>query len=143
MMKTILITTFLLFSINFYAQEEGTNPLANTLPPPIYVDDYVSDQEKILIEQQKKIDKNKMIADSSAVELSENVLNYQHEQNNPKPLESLEEKELKFNDFHENEITQEPVITNSQNSETGYWILGGFGILILIMLGFLFIKKGN
>lgn len=142
-MKTILITTFLLFSINFYAQEEGTNPLANTLPPPIYVDDYVSDQERILLEQQKKINEHKRSSDTNVIELSDNVLNYQHEQNNPNPLESLEEKELKFNDFHENEITQEPVINNSQNSETGYWILGGFGILILIMLGFIFIKKGN
>ena len=96
-----------------------------------------------MLEQQKKINEHKRSSDTNVIELSDNVLNYQHEQNNPNPLESLEEKELKFNDFHENEITQEPVINNSQNSETGYWILGGFGILILIMLGFIFIKKGN
>lgn len=143
MIKIISILVFtIICNISFAQVDEGTNPLAPTLPVPIYHEPSETNEERVIREYNELAEKRKAenlnTVNEREVEYSDNVLNSLHERDNPSPLAPFEDKKLKFNDFHENEFSPTPVKEESQNTEAGYWVLGSLGALLLIVFCFVF-----
>lgn len=105
----------------YYDAPIQTNPLANTLPPPI------SRVEQTQNKLQPAILDN--VVKDTVFELSQNVKDYQYEQTHPSPLESLRDDKYKFNDFNK---ASPPIV--QQNSDAGMWMLVGMGAFCFISL---------
>lgn len=123
-MKLFTFLLFFVFGLTYsQSYQEGTNPLAPTLPPPI------SHAEKEYLETQNKPEPKIVKFGSDSIPLSENVKNYQHEQSS-EPLKDFREKDLKFNNYD-----SPPVVDaeSSPSNETKSEAKSESGILGLIV----------
>lgn len=116
----------------YYDAPIQTNPLANTLPPPISR----AEQEYIQNQNKPTIVKLNNVVKDTVFELSQNVKDYEYEQTHPSPLSSLDDKKSKFNDFN-----KAPPIAQ-QNSDVGMWLVIGMGALIFVSF-FLVFSNGK